>query len=176
MEFQYISLTEDQTLLLNTTHIPIYWQLPVLQILTKNSTKKETQVFLQIEKCGQKTKQKLKSEKTRVYVYKPLLKMPFKNSISGERTGGGGGVSASSNDRKGMVFFANSCSKNRGFERKRLTKNRTQVFLSSYVLLTLLQLLLRSCIATIEHVTCAIVHTRIKLETQFIIKNMRGCI
>jgi hypothetical protein len=31
----------------------------------------------------EKTRQKLKSEKTRVYAQKPRPKMPFKNSISG---------------------------------------------------------------------------------------------
>jgi len=34
------------------------------------------------EKWGNKTRQKLESEKTRVYVQEPRLKIPFKNSIS----------------------------------------------------------------------------------------------
>jgi hypothetical protein len=34
---------------------------------------------------GVETRQKLESEKTRVYAQKPRLKMPFKNSISGHK-------------------------------------------------------------------------------------------
>jgi hypothetical protein len=41
--------------------------------------------FRRTEKRGLKTRQKLESEKTRVYAQKPRLKPPFKNSISGTR-------------------------------------------------------------------------------------------
>jgi hypothetical protein len=40
--------------------------------------------FRRMEKWGEKTRQKLESEKTQVYALKPRLKMPFKVSISGE--------------------------------------------------------------------------------------------
>ncbi len=71
IEFLNISLTKDSSLLLHAIHLSFYWLIyssVVLNILTKNSRNK-------------KTKQKLESEKTRVYSQKPRLKIPFKNSI-----------------------------------------------------------------------------------------------
>ncbi len=74
---------------------PFYWQILQKTIFfydfkntSKISAKQETRVyswigFCRMEKRGQKTRQKLTPEKTRVFAQKPWLKMLFKNWLSG---------------------------------------------------------------------------------------------
>ncbi len=85
MEFLDISLTKDSNLLLHAIHSLFYWRILKKIILSfgfKNPHKK-IRVTRKRKKLGEKTRQKLESEKTRVYAQKPRLKMPFKNFISG---------------------------------------------------------------------------------------------
>ncbi len=82
MEFLDINLTKDSSLLLYAIHSPFHWGIErnpysslVLKIITKN--KKNSSLFSRMAIWGDPS-----SEKTRVYVQRSQLNMPFKNSIS----------------------------------------------------------------------------------------------
>ena len=83
-----MNFTKDSSLLLHAIHSLFYWRILKKIILSfgfKNPHKK-IRVTRKRKKLGEKTRQKLESEKTRVYAQKPRLKMPFKNFISGKKT------------------------------------------------------------------------------------------
>ncbi len=91
MAFLDISLTKDTTLLLHAICSPFCWQIlkkPILFSGFKNPYKKTLETrnkyfhFVEQNKRGQKTRQKLDPEKTPFYSQTPRLKVPFKNSIS----------------------------------------------------------------------------------------------
>ncbi len=92
MEFLDINLTKDSSLLLHAINSPFYWRILKKTILfsgLKNACKKSAKQensslfinssFSRTEKLG---RQKLESEKTRIYAQKPRITIPFKNSIS----------------------------------------------------------------------------------------------
>ncbi len=88
MEFLNIGLTKGSSLLLHAIHSPFHLRILKKTILYSNPWNKITRVYSWIafcrkEKWGQKTRQKLESEKTQVYARKRRLKRLLKNSISG---------------------------------------------------------------------------------------------
>ncbi len=86
MEFWDINLTKGMSLMLHAIHCTFYWRILKKTIcfsgFNNPRNKKTRVVFFRTENRGQKARQKLESEKTRVYAQKPRLKMPFKNSIT----------------------------------------------------------------------------------------------
>ncbi len=98
MEFLVINMIEDSSLQLHVIHRPFYWRILqklilyskfTLQIHTNKSARHEnSSLFMnnifRMEKRDQKTREKFKSEKIQIYVQEPWLKMPIKNSISGQ--------------------------------------------------------------------------------------------